>query len=100
MNETEMLALGEALARTADVLRPDEQVPFRDYVRRVLEAGEGQLAALFGDGAFVVSVDGRPVDGCDSAIPVTAGSRVVLYRRQGPMLDVLNRGVVRRICLN
>ena len=100
MNETEMLALGEALARTADVLRADEQVPFRDYVRRVLEPGEGQLAALFGAGAFVVSVDGRPVDGCDSAIPVTAGSRVVLYRRQGPMLDVLNRGVVRRICLN
>jgi hypothetical protein len=45
-------------------------------------------------------VNGRPVDGCDSAIPVTAGSRVVLHRRQGPMLDVLNRGVVRRICLN
>jgi hypothetical protein len=95
-----MLALGGALARTADVLRADEQVPFRDYVRRVLEAGEAQLAALLGDGAFVVSVDGRPVDGCDSAIPVTAGSRVVLFRRQGPMLDVLNRGVVRRICLN
>ena len=75
MNETEMLALGEALARTADVLRPGEQVPFRAYVRRVLDAG-------------------------DSAVPVTAGSRVVLYRRQGPMLDVLNRGVVRRICLN
>jgi hypothetical protein len=100
MNETEMLALGEALARAADVLRPDEQVPFRDYVRRVLEGGEGQLAALFADGAFVVSVDGRPVDDCDSSIPVTAGSRVVLYRRQGPLLDVLNRGVVRRICLN
>lgn len=100
MNETEMLALGEALARTTDVLRPGEQVPFRDYVRRVLDAGEGKLEALFGDGAFVVSVDGRPVDGCDSAMLVNAGSRVVLYRRQGPMLDVLNRGVVRRICLN
>jgi hypothetical protein len=100
MNETEMLALGEALARTADVLRPGEQVPFRDYVRRVLDGGEGQIEALFGDGAFLVSVDGRPVDGGDSAVPVTAGSRVVLYRRQGPMLDVLNRDVVRRICLN
>ena len=100
MNQTEMLALGEALARTADILRPDEQVPFRDYVRRVLEPGEGQLAALFGDGAFIVSVDGQPVEGCDSVIPVTAGSRIVLYRRQGPVLDVLTRGVVRRICLN
>jgi hypothetical protein len=100
MNETEMLALGEALARTANVLRPDEQVPFRDYVRRVLGTGEGQLTALFGDGTFVVSVDGRPVDGCDSAIPVTADSRIVLYRRHGPMLDVLNRGVIRQICLN
>ncbi len=43
MNETETLALGEALARTADVLRPAERVPFRDYVRRVLDAGEGQI---------------------------------------------------------
>ncbi len=100
MNEIEMLALGEALARTADVLRPAEQVPFRDYVRRVLDASDGQIEAIFGDAAFVVSVDGRPVDSCDSAIPRTAGSRVVLYRRQGPMLDMLNRGVVRRICLN
>jgi hypothetical protein len=32
------------------VLRPDEQVPFRDYGRRVLDTGEGQLTALFGDG--------------------------------------------------
>jgi len=100
MNETEMLAFGEALARTVDVLRLDERVPFRDYVRLALDTGAGQLAALLGDGTFVVSVDARPVDGCDSAIPVTTGSRIVLYRRHGPMLDVLNRGVVRRICLN
>lgn len=73
MNETEMLALGEALARAA-VLRPGEQIPFRDYVRRVLDGGEGQIVALFGAGTFVVSVDGRPVDGRDSAVPVTAGS--------------------------
>lgn len=95
-----MLALGEALARTADALRPGEQIPFRDYVRRGAGCREGQIEALFGDGALLVSVDGRPVDGCDSAVTVTAGSRVVLYRRQGPMLDVLNRGVVRRICLS
>ena len=100
MNETEMLAFGEALGRTVDVSRPDEQVPFRDYVRLALDTGAGQLAALLGDGTLVVSVDDRPVDGCESAIPVTTGSRIVLYRRHGPMLDVLNRGVVRRICLN
>ncbi len=77
-----------------------EQVPFREYIRRVVHAGEGQIAALFADGGFLVAVDGRPVDGGDSSVPVTPESRVVLYRRQGPMLDVLNRGVVRRICLN
>jgi len=100
MKETEMLALGEMLARTADVVRPGEQVPFRDYLRRVLDGGEGQIAALFGAGTFIVSVDGRPVDGGDSAVPVTAASQVVLYRQQGPLLDVLTRGVVRRICMN
>lgn len=50
--------------------------------------------------ACLVSVDGRVVDGPEAVMPVTAASRVVLYRRRGPMLDVLNRGVVRRICLN
>jgi hypothetical protein len=100
MNETEMLALGEALARTADVLRPGEQVPFRDYARRVLDESEGQLAAVFGDPAFTITVDGRRVEDRGSMMPVTAASRVVLSRRQGPLLDVLNRGVVRRICLN
>jgi len=30
MNETQMLALGQALARTTDILRPGEQIPFRD----------------------------------------------------------------------
>jgi hypothetical protein len=55
---------------------------------------------LFGETAFQVSVDGRPVNGPESTVPVTTGSRVVLYRRQGPALDVLTRGVVRRICLN
>jgi len=42
-----MLALGEALARTAEVLRPGERVPFRDYLRRVLDGGGGQIAALW-----------------------------------------------------
>ena len=34
-------------------------------------------------------------------MPVTAESRVVLYRREGPLLDVLNRRVVRLpiVCL-
>ena len=32
--------------------------------------------------------------------PVTADSRIVLCRRQGPALDVLTRGVVRQICMN
>jgi hypothetical protein len=100
MNEVEMLALGDALARTSEVVRPEECIPFRDYLERVVPS-EGQIAALFGgDEAFVVSVDGRPVDGPDSTVPVTAESRVVLYRRRGPALDVLTRGVVRRICLN
>jgi len=99
MNEVEMLALGDALARTSDVLRPGEHVSFRDYLARVLQ-NEEQIAALFGETAFQVSVDGQPVDGPASTVPVTAASRVVLYRRQGPALDVLTRGVVRRICLN
>jgi hypothetical protein len=100
MNELEMLALGDALARTSEVVRPEECIPFRDYLERVVRS-EAQIAAVFGGGeAFVVSVDGRPVEGPDSAVPVTAQSRVVLYRRQGPALDVLTRGVVRRICLN
>lgn len=60
MNETEMLALGEALARAADVLRAGEQVPFRDYIRRVLNGDEGQVLALIANKAFLVSVDGRP----------------------------------------
>jgi hypothetical protein len=55
---------------------------------------------LFGETAYQVSVNGRPVDGPDSTLPVTAESRVVLYRRQGPALDVLTRDVVRRIWLN
>ena len=59
------------------------------------------MAAVFGGAEpFVVSVEGRPVEGPESTVPVTADSRVVLYRRQGPALDVLTRGVVRRICLN
>ena len=99
MNEVELLALGDALARTSDVLRPGEHLSFRDYLGLVLRS-EAQIAALFGETAFHVSVDGRPVDGPESTLPVTAESRVVLYRRQGPALDVLTRGVVRRICLN
>jgi hypothetical protein len=100
MNEVEMLVLGDALARASDVLRPDECLPFRAYLERVLSS-EAQIAAVFGsDESFLVSVDGRPVEGPESTVPVTADSRVVLYRRQGPALDVLTRGVVRRICLN
>lgn len=53
-----------------------------------------------GEAAFQVSVDGRPVEGPRSTVPVTAASRVVLCWRQGPALDVLTRSVVRRICLN
>jgi hypothetical protein len=89
----------DALARTLEVLRPGECLVFRDYLGRVLRSEE-QIAVLFGETAFQGSVDGRPVDGPESALPVTAASRVVLYRRQGPALDVLTRGVVRRICLN
>jgi hypothetical protein len=100
MNDTEMLALGEAFARTAEVLHPGERVPFRDYLRRVLDGGGGQIAALWSDPAVRISVDGRPVESPDSALGVTASSRVVLSRRRGAMLDVLNRGVARRICLN
>jgi hypothetical protein len=99
MNEVELLALGDTLSRTSDVLRPGEHVSFRDYLARVFRSEE-QIAALFGETAFQVSVDGRPVDGADSTRPGTAASRVVLYRRQGPTLDVLTRGVVRRIWLN
>jgi hypothetical protein len=33
-------------------------------------------------------------------LPVTPESRVVLCRRQGPALDVLTQGAIRRICLN
>jgi len=100
MNETELLELGAALARPADVLRPGTVAPFRDYLRLVLADHGAEIQDLFGDRAHLVSLDGRWVDGPDATLPVTAESRVVLYRRQGPMLDVLNRGVVRRICLN
>jgi hypothetical protein len=100
MHEIEMLALGDALARTSEVLRPRECLAFRDYLERVLQSKQ-EIAAVFrGDEAFVVSVDGRPVEGPGSTVPVTADSRIVLCRRQGPALDVLTRGVVRRICLN
>jgi hypothetical protein len=68
MDEVEMLALGDALARTSDVRRPGEHISFRDYLARVLRTEE-QIAALFGETAIQVSVDGR---------------HVVLYRRQGP----------------
>jgi hypothetical protein len=99
MNEVEMLELGSALARTSEVLRPGECLAFRDYLERIVPCEV--IAAVFGGGeAFVVSVDGRPVEGPGSTVPVTADSRIVLYRRQGPALDVLTRGVVRRICLN
>jgi hypothetical protein len=99
MNEAGLLALGDALARTSAILRPGEHVSVRDYLGLVLPS-EGQIAALLGEPGFQVSVDGRPVDGPDSALPVTAKRRVVLYRRQEPALDVLTRGVGRRIWLN
>ena len=94
-----LINLPDHVARTSDVLRPGERIAFRDYLARVPQSAE-QTAALFGDPSFHVSVDGRPVDGPESAVPVTAESRVVLYRRRGPALDMLTRGLVRRICLN
>lgn len=101
MSETELIELGTALARTGDVLRPGSTAPFRDYVRVVLADLGVAVETLFSpDGACQVTVDGQLVDGPESRLPVTTASRVVLYRRQGPMLDVLNRGVARRICLN
>ena len=100
MNETELLELGTALARTSDVLRPGTRAPFCDYLLIVLANHGGEIEDLFGGSVFLVSVDGQVVEGPDSSIPVTATSRVVLYRRQGPALDVLTRGVVRRIWLN
>ena len=100
MNEVDLLALGEALARTTETLRPDGCLPFCDYLERVVQ-DEAQRAAIFqSGGAYAVSLDGRPVEGPASTVPVTRDSRIVLYRRQGPALDVLTRGVVRRICLN
>ncbi len=70
MNEVEMLALGYALARTSEVLCPGECLAFRDYLQRVLR-NETQIAAVFGgDAAFLVSVDGRPVEGPGSTVPV------------------------------
>ncbi len=100
MNETEILALGEALARTAAVLRRGEAIPFAEYVRAILGRDEDQLRGLFSDPSLFVSVDGQLVAGPDSTIPVTAESRVVLCRRQGAMLDVVTGGAARRICLN
>ena len=47
MNEVEMLALGDALARTSEVLRPGECLAFRNYLERVLRS-EAQVAAVFG----------------------------------------------------
>ena len=100
MNEVEMLALGEALARTSDVLHPGECIPFCDYLERVSQRWM-RPATVFGENkGFTVSVDGRLVEGPASTLSVTAKSRVVLYRRQGAALDVLTRGVVRRIWLN
>jgi hypothetical protein len=45
MNEVELLALGEALARTSDVLRPGEHVSFRDYLGRVLRSPSASSTA-------------------------------------------------------
>jgi hypothetical protein len=60
-----------------------------------------QPAAVFGGNrGFMVSVDGRPVQGPDSRVSVTGESRVVFYRRRGAALDVLTQGVARRIWLN
>ena len=100
MNETELLELGTALARTSDILRPGTRAPFCDYPLMVLANHGGEIEDLCGGSVYLVSVDGQVVDGSDSRVPVTATSRVVLYRRQGPALDVLTQGVVRRIWLN
>ena len=100
MNDTELLALGDALARTEEVLRPGEQLTFADYIARAL-GSDAQIAALAsGSETLIITVDGHRIEGLDALVPVTAESRVVLYRRQGPMLDVLTGGVVRRIYLN
>ena len=53
-------------------------------LRSLIEGSEDQIAALFGEKAVRVSVDGRPVEGPESTLPVTAESGVVLYRPQGP----------------
>jgi hypothetical protein len=69
-------------------------------VRVVLaDLGVEVESLLSPDAACQLTVDGQLVDGPESRLPVTTASRVVLYRRQGPMLDV-RRGVVQRICLN
>ena len=101
MSETELIELGTASARTSDVLRPASTAPFRDYVRVVLADLGVAVETLFSpEAARQVTVDGQPVDGPESRLPVTTASRVVLYRRQGSKLDVLNRGVARRMWLN
>jgi len=93
MNETERLELSTPLARTADVLRPGSVARFRDYVRVVLaDLGVGVESFFSPDAACQLTVDGQLVDGPESRLPVTTASRGVVYRRQGPMLNVLTRG--------
>jgi hypothetical protein len=85
MNEVEMLALGDAW--------PGRR---RWYARK-----NASHSATTSSGSC--EARGRSqhcsAAGPASTVPVTAHSRVVLYRRQGPALDVPARGVVRRICL-
>jgi hypothetical protein len=58
------------------------------------------IAALFGPGWFVPSVDGRHGAERNPRLPVVTRSRVVLYRRRGATFCVLTRAVVTQICLN
>jgi hypothetical protein len=67
MNETELLELGPALTRTADVLRPGRIAPFRDYVRVVLADLGVEVETLFGP---------------DASCQVSMARRICLNRRE------------------
>jgi hypothetical protein len=75
-------------------------VPLRDYLRVVLADRGLDILDLLGRATLRVSVYGRMVDGPESTVSLMAASRIVLDWGDGPMLDVLTRGVVRQICLN
>jgi hypothetical protein len=80
-------------------MRSGRNALFCDYLGAVLANRAGEIEAVFGNSACLMSVDSHLVDGPDSTVPVTPASRFVLYGRQGLLLGVLNRRAVRRICL-